>query len=1076
MAVLVKEYRNGVLIGSVERDIQITVRSCANNIPGLSGINGTTNFSMTACANTPFCFIINSNDPDAGQNLTVTWDWGIPGATFTSTSAQHPVSTFCWTPTTADIGSTHMFTVRVQDNACPYYGSQIFSYSIFVTGISVNAGPDQNTSCNGTATLTAIASGGSGTYTYQWSTGATTQSITAGAGNYTVTANDGTCSATDTVIVTMMGVPTVVFTHTSSLCSNSPVQFTDQSTTTGGIINSWSWTFGDGGTSTTQNPSHQFTSAGTYIVTLIVGNSLGCVDTVTQQLIISPPPLAAFTAANNCAGQVICFSDQSTPAGAINSWSWSFGDGGASALQNPCHTYSSSGNQTVVLIAGDTASCVDTVTNIISVYPLPSVSITPSNVCVGAVVPIAVTIPATDTIASYAWNFGNGNTSSLQNPNYVYATAGTYTITLIVTTNRGCLDFATASVTINPLPVANAGADQNICFGSSATLTATGGGTYLWNTGQTTSSITVSPATSTSYSVTVTNASGCSASDTIFVNVNPLPVANAGADVNICDGASSTLNASGGVSYNWIPTGDITSSITVSPSADQTYIVLVSDANGCTDVDTINLFVHALPVVNLSPVFVCAGQTTTLNAGAGGTTYLWNSGATTQTISIATSGNYSVTVTNSFGCSTTASCNVTVGPTINLNLGNVSFCQGDSAILDPGYTGMSYLWTTGATTQAITVNTVGTYGVTITDTAGCSGSVSSTVNVNPLPVANFNSTNVCEGNATTFTDNSNLTSGTITDWNWDFGDYNLSTQQNPTHTYLGAGTYSVMLVVTSSSGCVDTITNDVIVNPLPVANFRAINSCQNAAVVFIDSSSVLTGNIISCNWDFGDGNFSTANNPSHAYLTSGIFNVTLLVTTAGGCTNSITKPITIYPLPVAAYTNTTVCVGDSTSFANNSSVSAGTITNHSWNFGDTRTSSLQNPINTYPAAGTYNVNLIVTSSDGCISNITHPVLVNALPIANAGADQNICIGSSATLSASGGTSYSWMPGGATTSSITISPAANTTYTVTVTNASGCMRSDAVNVNVNNLPVADAGVDQAICAGSNASLTASGGTT
>ena len=139
MAVIVEEYRNGVLIGSVERDLQLTVMNCSNNLPSLTGINGTNVFNMTICANQQTCFNIFSNDPDNGQKLKVKWNNGIAGGTFNSSSASHPVGTFCWTPSPSDIGNTYSFTASVTDDACPYNGSQTYSYTINVIGIYVNS-------------------------------------------------------------------------------------------------------------------------------------------------------------------------------------------------------------------------------------------------------------------------------------------------------------------------------------------------------------------------------------------------------------------------------------------------------------------------------------------------------------------------------------------------------------------------------------------------------------------------------------------------------------------------------------------------------------------------------------------------------------------------------------------------------------------------------------------------------------------------------------------------------------------------------------------------------------------------
>ena len=219
MAVLVEEYRNGVLIGSVERDIQLTVINCNNVLPTLSGMDGTNNFSRTVCAGAPLCFTIYSADADALQNTTVTWDTGIPAGTFTTTAGSRPSATFCWTPAAADASATpYCFTATVTDDNCPYFGSQVYSYCITVTQPAVNAGPDQSV-CSGTgATLTA-----SGATTYSWNPGGANQAqlvvTPAGTTTYTVTGtNAAGCTATDQVTVNINPLPVAVAGPPQSVC------------------------------------------------------------------------------------------------------------------------------------------------------------------------------------------------------------------------------------------------------------------------------------------------------------------------------------------------------------------------------------------------------------------------------------------------------------------------------------------------------------------------------------------------------------------------------------------------------------------------------------------------------------------------------------------------------------------------------------------------------------------------------------------------------------------------------------------------------------------------------------------
>jgi hypothetical protein len=151
-----------------------------------------------------------SDDVDAGQNLTIDYDQSIPGSTFSSNGAQHPVGTFCWTPATSNVSNTpYCFTITVHDDNCPYIGSQTYSYCLTVIGIVANAGPDQFINCATVATISASGSGGNPPYTYLWSNGSTAQSVSVGVGTYILTVSDGTCTDQDTINITNVPTPVI---------------------------------------------------------------------------------------------------------------------------------------------------------------------------------------------------------------------------------------------------------------------------------------------------------------------------------------------------------------------------------------------------------------------------------------------------------------------------------------------------------------------------------------------------------------------------------------------------------------------------------------------------------------------------------------------------------------------------------------------------------------------------------------------------------------------------------------------------------------------------------------------------
>jgi gliding motility-associated-like protein len=1073
MAVLVKEYRNGVLIGTVERDIQVTVINCNNNLPTLTGINGTNVFSATICANQPYCFNIYSNDPDAGQNLTLSYDSSITGASFTSAGSPHPTGTFCWTPTNADISSTpRCFTVKVTDDNCPWLGSQIYSYCLTVTGVNVNAGPDQYVTCSDLATITATPSGGTGgPYTYQWSNGFTNPTQTVGPGTYIVTVSDGMCSATDTVAIHFISFPTAAFSY-SSACLNASVSFTDQSTVSGSTIIGWYWNFGDGSTSTTQNPTHTYTATGTYNVMLVVETNLGCLDTIMQPITIQPLPQPVFTISAGCTGSAVNIVNSTT--GNIVAWNWNFGNGQSSGQQNPTIVYADSGNYTVTLQVTDSNGCQGIATGSVQIEPAPvaSFNITGQATCQGG--QFTVNNTSSGNIISYSWNFGNGQTSVLQNPSIVFSNPGVYPVTLSVTSANGCISTYTQNVTISPLPVANAGPDLAVCVGQAITVTASGGITYQWSNGQSGNSINVSPVTATTYTVTVTDINGCTAIDSMVVHVNPLPNIVLSPDQSICEGASANLTASGGVSYFWTPLGSSSSNVTVSPNVSTTYGVSVTDANGCTSNGFVNVMVHTNPVVNIPSTFVCPGTTTTLNAGNSGATYQWSTGEATSSILVSAPGNYTVTVTNNYGCSSSQTVQVVPGGSITNNNANQSICQGETVTLDAGNPGNSYLWSNGSTNQTIVVSVAGQYAVTITNSNGCSATLTTTLNVNPLPQAAFTPTDVCLNQSVNFNDISTITSGNIIQWQWSFGDGNVSQQQNPVHNFSNPGSYSANLIVWSNAGCVDTVYKTIQVFPPPQVDFTTANGCLGTSILFNNLSTTSAGNITSYNWSFGDGANASSISPSHVFSYSGTFDVILTVSSSGGCVDSMMHTVAVYPLPVADFSSAPVCLNQPSVFINNSNVSGNTINQWNWDFGNGTLSQVQNPSVYYATAGMYQVQLIVKTSNNCTDTISKPVVVHALPNADAGNPQSVCLGNQVTLNASGGNVFQWTPVQANSASVTITPTVSQTYYVVVTDSNQCSNSDSVLITVLQPPVADAGVNQQTCLGNSVVLQATGG--
>ena len=908
MAVVVSEYRNGILIGNVERDIQITVINCNNILPDLTGINGTNNFTATICADVPYCFNVFSNDVDPGQTVTVTWDQGIPAGSLNTVGAPHPNGTFCWTPTQADAGGTpHCFTATVTDNACPFFGSQTFSYCLTVLNAQVNAGPDLSVNCAGLVNLSAAGSTAYGNLTYQWNNGSTSANQNVGPGTYIVTASNGGCTASDTVLVSPTTGPLAAF-NAPPVCVGSAVSFTDMSSIASGNITSWSWNFGDGATSSSQNPTHLYSGPGSFTASLIVTSSVNCSDTVIQTVVVNPIPVPAFNFNNACLGTSISFANSSTPA-TVGSF-WNFGNGTTSTAASPLVTYSNPGAYNVSLVITDAIGCSNSIQQVLNVYapPQPAFSQAILNPCPGD--HVYFTDNSLQNIVSWSWNFGNGQTSNNQNPDITFA-PGNYSTQLIVTDANGCTATIAQPVNVNPAFVAGIGPPQSICPGGSTTLTASGGVSYAWNNGLSGSSITVNPTSSSQYVVSVTDANGCIATAQVAVTIYaPSPV-NAGNDKAICLGVSTQLTASGVNSYQW-SNGSNTQGILVTPSSTTDYIVTGTDNNGCTSSDTVQVSVNPNLVVTIPDRLICPGGTAILDAGYPGSSFAWSTGQQSQTIATSLSGNYTVMVTDANGCTGTAATTVTMGGGgLYNNPTTVGTCDGHYATLDAGNPGNHFSWSSGDTTQDIRVVNAGNYSVTVTDADGCTTSFTSTLIVNPIPTVTYNHPPICAYDTVTFTAITSISSGTISHYLWYFGDGGVSYQVNPTHYYGAPGGYSLKLTVTSDSGCIANYTTITTVNSIPAAAFNSVPVCYGNSTQFSDLSIAGNDTINSWQWNFGDGTVGNTNNPSHQYSVDGNFPVQLIVSTNNGCYDTITSVATVHPLPVVnAGRDSTICSGN----------------------------------------------------------------------------------------------------------------------------------------------------------------------
>lgn len=575
---------------------------------------------------------------------------------------------------------------------------------------------------------------------------------------------------------------------------------------------------------------------------------------------------------------------------------------------------------------------------------------------------------------SYLWSNG-ATTSTISN-----LAPGTYTC---VITDSSCpQETTTITVTIPPTsgPTATTSSTSILCFGGSAssTVNVTGGigpYTYTWSNAQT--NATATNLTAGNYTIVVTDANGCTSSQTVTITqptvlsvaITPNPVSCNGGT----NGSAVATSAGGTSPYSYAWSNAQTTATATNLSAG-TYTVVITDANGCTSSQTVIITQPtALSLSTTSTNSLCTGNTGTASVAASGGTgtysYMWTPSA--QTTSTATGlggGTYTVTVTDQNGCTQNAIASVlsSSGVTVTSTSANVLCHNGNdgsaTVTASGGTPPYTYLWSNAQTNATATNLIAGIYTVIVTDANGCSTtqSISITQPVALLVTASGTPNQICVGQSVNI--NSIVSGGSPSYiYSWNSGQTNSSITVTPTT----STAYS--LTVTDANGCTQQAIVSIVVNPLPLVNFAApdTSGCGNLCVTFTNNST----NASTFSWDFGDGNTSTQSSPTHCYITPGNYNVTLTVTSTGGCSSSLTLSnyIHIFPVPTASFTvsPTTASILEPTIHFTDQSTGASTWL---WNFGDQNNSGsvLQNPTFTYSDSGRFCTTLFVTNQYGCV--------------------------------------------------------------------------------------------------------------
>jgi len=855
------------------------------------------------------------------------------------------------------------------------------------------------------------------------------------------------------------------------------------------VIKKWSWSFGDNSTSTTQNPSHLYKLNGKFTVSLKVTDSLGCDSSLTKTYFIKPTlPVANFTLNKlfNLSDTLTCFPDsahfKNNSTGVNLNYVWSFGDGSQNSnLINPVHNFVEDSTKIfkVSLTVSDVNSCVSSYSRNITISrPIARFNGDPRYIdCPYPIKYFKVVNNSTKDASKWSWNFGDtasgyNNFSVINNPQHSYRNAGYYDVSLAIRNKFGCYDSImkkqyvfvdgpsgtfkfTTKIGCPPLQV-------NFLANSINT------DNFLWIFGDGNSLETKSDSISHIYlngdkviypslilerislngnlcqlPVLTTNSNG-QRSDSI--KLFPSPKTNAGPDKEICIGESVSITATGGLTYQW-NNSKLTDVITEKPIVSTNFIVTAFNQY-CSSSDTMKVIVNPLPLANAGKdTSVCKGMKVKLTA-SGGVGYSWSENATTTqdlTVSPSEKTKYSVTVTDIKGCKASDDIFVSIRDSLKPTIsGKNEFCNGDSTQLVVSKCGTKYQWNTGETKSV--VNTHGLkdnkkYTVTVTDDLGCTGVAGYNITVNQYPIANAgNDTSICKGDIVNLIANGN---GTYL-WN------NNKITKIITEKPLNTSTYTLTV---NSKGCSTSDTVIVFVNQLPIAE-----AGKDTAVCKGVSTNLIASGGTKYKW-----NVSNANNPILTIqpIKKSTFIVT--VTDSNGCSAMDSVLVTIKDSLHPTITGKNeFCSGDSTRLIVNNCG-----THYIWNNGDTfkvvNTSGL-----------TDNAKYIVTVTDdvGCSGIAEINITVNKYPEANAGIDTTICRGNIVNLSVTGNGTYQWN-NNKTTKIIAEQPLFTTTYFVAVSN-NGCKTTDSVTVFVNQLPIAEAGKDTAVCKGVSTNLIASGG--
>jgi gliding motility-associated-like protein len=889
-------------------------------------------------------------------------------------------TTYSWISDPA-IGDTTLSSQTVCPNASTTYkvygqlGACSDSAEINVTINTlptVDAGPDVDLCAEDTTQFNA-----SGALDYTWSTNVNISSLV--IGNPFASPNDTTeyfvsgidangCLNIDSLTVFTHNTPDIDAGEDIWLCPGDVGNMLATSTSTGNYT--WLPTT-DLSDPNSANPIASPTDTTEYNVTIT--DAFNCFNSDTVIVYVSPSvPTDAGTDTTICEGDTIVIGGNPTAFGGTT-YSWTPANLVDDAAASNPMAFPTATTWFYVATGNDTCVGIDSV--LITVNPLPSVNAgTDFEICIND----TVSLSATGAL-DFLWNTTTSmDDFTISNPT-IYPTSTT-DYEVMGTDALGCKNWDTITVTVNNLPIVDAGVDTSLCFNDTIQLQASGAVNYAWTPvtfiqNENTATPNVFPTTSMFYYVEGTDANTCTNLDSVFVTVHSLPIIDAGQDDAICIGDSIELTATGAVIYNWTDGTNLSDTTIANPFAsntiDETFIVIGEDANGCINSDTVEITVNALPIVIAgTDVQICINDSTQLNA-SGAVNYSWNNSSSLS----------------------------------------------DDAIANP---------------YAIPTDTT-SFIVTGTDANNCINTDTVIVVVNPLPIVNAGvDTSLCINDSIVISG----VGAAINSWT---PITNIDDETTLTPTIFPTSTGYFVLTTIDSNNCVNYDSTLVTVNMLPLVDLG-----PDVAMCIEDSIQLQATGAVIYNWT--DGTYLDDTTTATPYANNTI-DETFVVTgeDANGCFNSDTIDVIINALPIVnAGNNIQICIGDS------AFLSATGAIDYMWDNGNTLTSDIiANPI-AFPTDTTQYA-VVGTDANNCVNVDSMIVVVNPLPLVDAGMDQDICNGDITPLMVTGADTYVWSPSNSLDNANIANPNANPdttqTYIVVATDSNMCVNSDSVTINV-----------------------------